>query len=343
MKQIWITKAGKPEVLQIREAPDPKPGEGEILIKVQSAGINFADIMARLGLYQDAPDLPCVVGYEVSGIVEATGEGVDNVHPGDKVIGLTRFQGYSSKIVVPDIQVFPLPEDWSVDEGAALPVNYLTAYQLLVVMGSIREGSRVLIHGAGGGVGTAATQIAQIFNATIYGTASPGKHDYIKRNGVDYPIDYRNEDFVERVMDFTDGSGVEIVIDAIGGKHWKRSYDVLRSTGRLLMFGVSSMAQSKKRSFFQTMKTLLSIPILKFYPVKLINENKGVLGVNVGHLWHEQSMVNTWADQLLKWAESGQIRPVVDTTFAFEDAPDAHHYIQDRKNKGKVCLHPDVE
>ncbi|MBS1271973.1 MAG: Quinone oxidoreductase 1 [Candidatus Marinimicrobia bacterium] len=340
MRQVWITKAGKPEVLQVKEAADPVPGEQQVTIDVKSAGINFADIMARMGIYQDAPDIPCVVGYEASGVIKEVGEEVSGWRAGDKVIALTRFNGYSSKLCVHQDQVFPLPEDWSFDEGAAMPVNYLTAYQLLVVMGSLREGDSVLIHGAGGGVGTAATQISKLFDATIYGTASPHKHEYIKNNGVDYPIDYRNEDFVEIVHDLTEGRGVQIVLDAIGGKHWKRSYDVLRSTGRLLMFGVASMAQSKTGSLYQTLKTVLGMPILKFHPIKLINQNKGVLGVNVGHLWHERDMVGKWARQLVEWAEAGKVCPIVDKTFAFEDAPKAHHYIQDRKNTGKVCLNP---
>jgi len=340
MRQVWITKAGKPEVLEVREAEDPIPGDGQVRIAVKSAGINFADIMARMGLYQDAPDIPCVVGYEVAGVVNSVGSEVTGYQVGDRVIALTRFNGHSSQLCVNEDQVFPLPESWSYDEGAAMPVNYLTAYQLLVVMGSIRSGDSVLIHGAGGGVGTAATQIATLFDATVYGTASPHKHNYLRHNGVDYPIDYRNEDFVEVIKEITNDLGVEIVLDAIGGKHWKRSYNALRSTGRLLMFGVSSMAQSKRRSLYDSLKMFLGIPILHFHPVKLINENKGVLGVNIGHLWHEGAMVAEWATQLIMWANEGKIRPVVDRTFSFENAHQAHHYIQDRKNRGKVCLNP---
>lgn len=185
--------------------------------------------------------------------------------------------------------LFKIPASLPYDEAAALPVNYLTAYQLLVVMGSIREGSSVLIHGAGGGVGTAATQIAKLFDATIYGTASPQKHDYIRDNGVHYPIDYRNRDFVKEVRRLTNGSGVQIVLDPIGGKNLKRSYEVLRSTGRLVMFGMSSMAQSKKKSIWNALKAVARVPLFKFHPVKLINENKGVLGLNIGHLWHERA------------------------------------------------------
>ncbi|MCF7803507.1 MAG: medium chain dehydrogenase/reductase family protein [Candidatus Marinimicrobia bacterium] len=341
MRQIWITKAGRPEVLQLKDAPDPSPGENEVVIDVKSAGINFADIMARLGVYQDAPDLPCVVGYEVAGVVESVGSKVTRLKMGDSVCALTRFGGYSTKIVVAESQAYPIPSGWSFEEASAMPVNYLTAYQLLVVMGSIRNGSSVLIHGAGGGVGTAATQIAKLYDATIYGTSSKKKHDYIRSNGVHHAIDYRNEDFVERINELTEDRGVEIVLDAIGGKHFSRSYDALRSTGRLLMYGMSSMAQSKRKSLWNALKAVVKLPLFKFYPVRLINENKGVLGVNIGHLWHERDLVTGWMQELIVWAEEGKIRPVVDTTFSFEEAPKAHHYIQDRKNLGKVCLVPE--
>jgi len=340
MRQIWITKAGPPEVLEMKEAPDPEVGAHAVRIAVESAGINFADIMARVGMYPDAPKPPCVVGYEVAGTIETVGGQVTAFQPGDRVFTSTRFGGYSSKVVAEARQVLPVPEGWSVHEAAGLPVNYLTAYQLLVVMGSIREGSSILIHSAGGGVGTAATQIARIFHAEIYGTASAHKHDYLKQNGVHHPIDYRSEDFREAVMDLTGGKGVDLVIDPLGGASWKKSYQSLKPTGRLLMFGVSSMVPGKAKSLLQAVKMLVGVPFLQFNPFNLLNQNKGVLGVNVGHLWDEQEMLLSWLRQLLEWADAGSVRPHIDTVFAFEQAAEAHHYIQDRKNLGKVCLQP---
>lgn len=340
MRQIWISKAGKPEVLEVRTTDDPVPAPDEILIDVKASGINFAEIMARLGTYPDAPQIPCVVGYEVAGVVETTGAHVEGIEVGSKVIGLIRFQGYSSKITLPMTQVYPLPEDWSFEEGAGFPVTYLTAYQLLIVMGNIRESQRVLIHNAGGGVGTAATQIAKLFGVEIFGTASADKHDYLMGNGVDHPIDYRNRDFVRRIHDLTNGEGVDLIVDSIGGKHFARSYNVLRPTGRLVMFGVSAMVQGKSRSYLDVAKMLLGTPLMKFHPINLMNQNKGVLGVNIGHLWEEVEMISGWLRKLLEWANSGQIRPVIDRVFSFEEAATAHHYIQDRRNKGKVILRP---
>jgi len=340
MRQVWITKAGAPEVLEVREAPDPVPGPGEVLIEVRSAGINFADIMARMGMYQDAPPLPCVVGYEAAGSVKAVGDHVSGLSPGSDVITMTRFNGYSSHLVVRENQVFPLPEHWSYHEGAGFPVNYLTAYQMLVVMGSIREGNSVLIHGAGGGVGTAASQIAGLYHATVYGTGSRWKHQYMEENGIDHPIDYHTTDFVEEIKQLTDGRGVDIILDSLGGKHWKRSYKTLRATGRLVLFGASSLAPGKKRSLIRALKTLIQMPHMTFHPLKLIDANKAIVGVNIGHLWHEADMVRGWMKRLLDWGEKGMLKPQIDTVFSFDRAAEAHHYIQDRKNKGKVCLEP---
>jgi len=340
MKQVWISKAGEPDVLELREAEDPVVSDSSILIDVKAAGINFADIMARLGIYPDAPKIPCVVGYEVAGIVEQVGSSVSQFAPGMRVIGMTRFGGYSSKITLKENQIFPLPEKWSFEEGAGFPVNYLTAYQLLVVMGSLRNGNSVLVHNAGGGVGTAATQIAKLYNAEIFGTASKHKHPFITENGVLHTIDYRSRDFVKEVKRITDGHGVDLVLDSIGGKHFSRSYDILKKSGRLLMFGVSTMAQGKSRSYADSVKMLFRTPLLKFHPINLMNHNKGVLGVNLGHLWDEPDMVQNWAYELLRWANEGRIRPNIDRTFSFEEAAAAHHYLQDRKNLGKVCLIP---
>src|SRR5436305_13655729 len=172
MRQIWITKAGGPEVLQIKDAPDPSPAAGEVRIRVEASGVNFADIMGRMGLYPDLPRMPVVPGYEVSGRVDAVGSGVDAEWLGRDVIALTRFGGYSEMISVPLNQVFPRPHALSAMEAAALPVNYFTAWQLIVVMGGLKRGECVLLHSPGGGVGLPATQSARHLGAMVSGTAS---------------------------------------------------------------------------------------------------------------------------------------------------------------------------
>ena len=344
MKQVWITKVGEPDVLELRDAPTPTPGPGEVLIRVEASGINFADIMARQGLYPDAPPLPAVVGYEVGGVVEAVGEGVTSVAEGDDVLAMTRFGGYASHVVVKAAQAFKRPEGMSAAVGASIPVNYITAFQALVVMGGIRHAQelggarmRVLIHGASGGVGTAAGDLGKIYGVELFGTASPGKHDYVRERGYDHAIDYRNEDWTAEVMDLTDGRGVDLILDPIGGAHWAKSLDVLAPTGRLVVYGFSAATGGGKLGM---LKAAARVPWLKFSPISLMNHNHGVLGVNVGHLWHLADEVAQWSRKLLRYYERGQIHPHVDRAFSLADAAEAHRYIEARQNVGKVVLEP---
>jgi len=338
VRQIWITRAGPPEVLELREAADPRPRPGEIRVRVEASGVNFADIMGRMGLYPDLPAMPVVVGYEVAGRVDAVGEGVDAAWVGRDVLAMTRFGGYADVVCVPEMQVYARPPGMSAEEGAALPVNYLTAYQLVVVMGSVRAGDTVLVHSAGGGVGIAATQLAKNAGATVIGTASRSKHEALRKLGVDHLIDGREEDFEKRVREITGGRGVELVLDPIGGESWTKGFRVLAPSGRIGMFGMSSVAAGKTRNLAALLKAAVSTPWLRFTPFTLMNENKGAFGVNVGHLWHEVRRVRRWVDALLEAYARGTIRPVVATRFPFERAAEAHHYIQDRRNLGKVLL-----
>jgi synaptic vesicle membrane protein VAT-1 len=340
MREVWITKTGGPEVLQVKEAPDPNPQAGEIRIRVERTGINFADIMARLGLYPDAPKLPAVVGYEVSGYVDAAGADVSEFKEGDAVVAFTRFGGYSDTVVVPEVQALFKPPGLSFDQAAAIPVNYITAYQMLVASGQVRAGEKVLIHQAAGGVGLAALDLCQIFGAETYGTASAGKHEFLKERGLHHAIDYRNEDFEEAIRRLTNGRGVNLALDPIGGDSWRKSWNSLGPTGRLIMFGFSSMASGEERSLRAVIQGLLQTPWFKFNPMNLMNVNKGVVGVNVGHLWHEVEMLKGWMKEILSWAIEGKLRPHVDRVFSFEEAGAAHQYIQDRKNIGKVLLRP---
>ena len=340
MRQIWIPRPGRPEVLEIRETELPEPKPNEMRIKVEAAGVNFADISGRLGIYQDLPPMPVVVGYEVGGCIDKIGENIDPVWLGKDGLGLTRFGGYSESVCVDQQQVFSRPAGMTASQGAALPVNYLTAYQLVCVMGGVRAGETILIHSAGGGVGIAAIQLAKHRGAKIIGTASTRKHEYLKQIGVEHCIDYRQADFEKRVMEITSGAGVELVLDAVGGKSFKKSYRSLSPTGRMGMFGVSSAAISKSRNRMAFFKMVANLPWFKFTPIELINNNKGVFGVNLGRLWGEMDRVGSWMEDLLELYSEGVIAPRVDATFHFSEAAAAHHYIQDRKNIGKVLLIP---
>lgn len=339
MRQILTSGNGGVNVMKIVDTPAPKPQKGELLIRVKAAGLNFADILARQGLYPDAPKTPAVMGYEVSGIVEAVGDGVDTSLTGKSVLAMTRFGGQSEMVCVAATQVFEKPDSMSFEEAAALPVTYLTAYDLIHIMGSLKAGETVLIHNAGGGVGLAAIDIAKHNGAHIIGTASSHKHDFLKNKGVDFVIDYRSKDWLSELFEYTNGKGVELITDPIGGSNFKKSYKALRSTGRLGMFGVSiTSGKSGLVGKWNMMKMAVSLPF--FHPVSLMNANKGVFGVNLGHLWHEGEKVGRWANEILKGYEEGWVHPHVDKVFPFEKIGEAHRYIEERRNIGKVILVP---
>lgn len=338
MRQIWITKAGLPDVLQSQTAPDPIPGNGEIRIRVQASGVNFADILGRMGTYPDAPAIPYVPGYEVAGVVDLVGQGVPDFKEGDNVFAATRFNGYSDVVCVPYKQAFKRLDWMPVHDAVSLPVNYLTAYMALLVMGSLKPGDKVLIHNAGGGVGLAALDICNIIGAETLGTASPEKHEFLIQRGLRHPIDYRNRDFEQVVQNITGHRGVQLILDPIGGKYWPKNYRSLSETGRLVHFGVSSMATGMKKSLLGLLRMLVWLPF--YTPFKLMNDNKGIIGVNLGHMWEQADLIQVWMRQLVSWYDEALFRPHIDKTFSFDEVAAAHLYVQSRKNIGKVVLIP---
>lgn len=338
MQQIVIPRIGGPEVLTLRDVEDPVPGPGEVCVDVHAAGVNFADIVARMGLYPDAPPLPAVVGYEVSGRISAVGEGTRALAVGTRVLAMTRFGGYSEKVVVPALQVLAIPDDLSFPSAAAIPVTYLTAWVGLVELGHLRAGHRVLVHAAAGGVGQAALQIALAFGAEVIGTASASKHERLRERGVAHCIDYRNDDFEQEIAKLTGGRGVDLVLDTIGGHSNRKSYRCLAPLGRLCMCGVSALAPGKRRSLWAAAKGLLAMP--RFSTLRLMNENRGVFGINMAHLWDEAQVLREMLEEILRRIGTGELAPVVDRTFSFAEAGAAHAYLQDRKNFGKVVLVP---
>jgi NADPH:quinone reductase-like Zn-dependent oxidoreductase len=344
VKAVVQTGTGGYEVLRVQERPDPPVGPGEVRIAVKAAGINFADTMARLGLYPDAPKPPCVLGYEVAGTVESIGDGVDSHAVGDRVVAGTRFGGQAELVVVPEEQALPLPERLSFEQGAAFPVNYGTAYAALIVMGSLRQGNRVLIHAAAGGVGIAATQIARNAGAAqILGTASPSKHEAIRAQGVTDPIDYRSLDFEAEAMRLTDGEGVDLAIDALGPTSFRKDYRLLRQGGRLVMFGLSESTSGGRRDLRATLGSLAKMPLATFpwwKSLNAINENKGVFGLNMLHWWDREGSLDRLTEPLMADLAAGRLEPVVAEAFPFERAGEAHEFIGARRNVGKVVLFP---
>jgi NADPH:quinone reductase-like Zn-dependent oxidoreductase len=343
MKAVVQTGNGGFDVLQVQERPDPPVGPGEVRIAVKAAGVNFADTMARVGLYPDAPKPPCVMGYEVAGTIESVGEGVTDFALGDRVMAGTRFGGQAELVTVPADQALPLPERLSFEQGAAFPVNYGTAYAALVIMGSLREGDRVLIHAAAGGVGIAATQIARNASADIFGTASPSKHDAIRAQGVAHAIDYRSQDFEAETMRITGGEGVDLVIDALGPTSFRKDYRVLRPGGRMVMYGLSEVTKESGRDIPAALRSLVKMPLATipwWKSLALMNENKGVFGLNMLKWWEREGSLDRLTEPLVADLAAGRLEPVVSEAFPFERAGEAHKFIAERRNVGKVVLFP---
>jgi NADPH:quinone reductase-like Zn-dependent oxidoreductase len=298
--------------------------------------VNFADVMARLGLYPDAPKPPMVVGYEVAGLVDAVGADVTDVRVGDRVLAMTRFGGYADRVVVPALFAFPVPGGINDAVAAAIPVNYLTAFLALYRIANLLEGEIVLVHGAGGGVGIAATQLARLRGATVIGTASSAKHEAIRQLGVQHAIDYRDGNLVANVRHITGKRGVDVVLDPIGGRSFSDSYRLLAPLGRLIVYGVSSLASGERRNWLHAAITMLRMP--RFGPLSLMNRNRGVFGLNLGHLWREHAQLADAMRAILREVDAGRLQPIVARTFPLEHAADAHRFMQSRSNIGKVVL-----
>jgi synaptic vesicle membrane protein VAT-1 len=341
MRQIWISMAGPPEALTIREAPDPEVQKGEMRVRVEASGVNFADIMGRMGLDPDFPPIPVVPGYEIAGCVDAVGGGVDASWVGRDVFALTRLGGYADVVCVPQAQVFARPQSMSAEEGASIPVSYLTAWRLIVVVGGLKKADAVLIRSAGGGLGIAAAQIAKHIGAQVIGTASGAEYRELRALGVvDQLINDRTEDFEERTWQFTGGRGVELILDADDEESLKTGYRVFAPPGRLGAFGAPPAAKSKTGGMLGLLSRLATSPRLQFDPLSLITANKEVFRADLGHMWGEIDRMRGWLDQLMSLWERGAIRPKIARTFSFEEAALAHHFIRDRKTIGKVLLIP---
>jgi NADPH:quinone reductase-like Zn-dependent oxidoreductase len=332
MRAVVITKHGGPEVLKVQDRPDPPLGAGEVRIAVAAAGINFADVMARMGLYPDAPKTPCVVGYEVAGTILEVGEGVEGLSPGQRVLAGTRFGGYASQVVVPADDVVPLPDELTFEQGAAIPVNYATAWAALIGYGALQPGERVLIHSAGGGVGIAATQIAKRAGAEVFGTASPGKHERCRELGVDRAVDYTRPGWERGIGSF------DVILDAVAGKSFRTSYRLLRPGGRLVAFGASSLVSGQRRNVLAALRTLARMP--RFNLIKQMSESKAVIGLNMLTLWKDRGSLQPWIEPLQAMLEDGTIQPVIAGAFAFDQAGAAQTMISERRNVGKVVLVP---
>lgn len=340
MRAIVIPKHGPPSVFEERELPDPRLAPRDVRIRIEAAGVNFADLMGRVGLYPDAPPMPYAPGYEVAGVVEEAGPKVDEaVRPGARVMATTRFWGYAERVRVPQHWAAPIPEDVDFVTAAAVPVNYLTAYLALVHCGAVKEGERVLVHGGAGGVGLAVLDLARTRGVSLYATAgSDGKCRRLEALGVAKAINYRAEDYAQAARRALRGGGFHLILDPLGPASFQKGLDLLEPLGRIVCYGFSSLVTGPKRKLWHAVTSLLKAS--KVNPITLMNQNKGVYGLNLAHLFTERDLHALAMRRMAEMLGAGEIRPTLDRTFPLtaEGAARAHAYLHERRNFGKVVL-----
>ena len=336
MKAAVLVRNGKADnSFEIQEIEKPKVGPGQLLIKVEAFGLNFADIMARQGNYQDCPPLPAIIGYDVVGEVTEIGSGVDNVKVGDRVTSMTRFGGYAEYAVADYRACAKINKDYPAEKATALTTQYCTAYYCFNEQMNLHKGDKVLIHAAAGGVGTALVQMANDRGCEIFVTAgSDSKLVYLKSIGVDHPINYRTQDFEVEVRKIVGEAGVDAVFDPVGGKSVKKGLKLLGSGGRILLFGASDMTGA---NIFGKIGTGLGFGF--YHPVEFMLSSKAMIGVNMLRIGDNRPMVlKRCLENVVRLVEEGILDPTVAKVFKAENLAEAHAYLEGRSSMGKVSV-----
>ena len=343
-RAIRIEKHGPPEVFVEREVPLPDPGPGEVSIRVEAAGINFADLLMRAGLYDTVPPRPYSPGFEIGGIVTAVGEGAmrgdgEPWREGDPCVALLRHGGYARDVVLPTRNVFNRPTGLSAVEAAAAPVVFLTAHVCLFESARVREGETALVLGAGGGVGTAAVQLAVAHGLRVIGTAgTERKRAFVADElGAEACFDSRG-DWEPDVLAQVGERGIDVALDSVGGAATASCQRLLAPLGRIVFYGFSEAMPGNSRNWLRAARAWLSTP--RFHPLSLIQPGIGVAGVHLLHLHDQEEILREHLGQILNSVMNGELRAVVDRTFPLtrDGAVEAHQYIHERRNLGKVVL-----
>lgn len=337
MRAATLVQYGSAEhSFEIREVATPTPGPGQIRIKVQGFGLNFADVMARLGLYQAAPPLPAILGYDVVGTIDVVGPDVTSHNIGDRVMALTRFGGYAEYVLAEEMAAVKISEDMSNGAAVALSTQYCTAYYLAYEMANLQSGDKVLIHAAAGGVGTALTQMAIHKNCEVFGTCgSEEKMDYIRTNGVHYAINYRSEDFNLAIDKVMAGERLDVIFDPVGGKSIKKGFRLLGAGGRIYSFGFSSMNQAK--NIFSKMKKLIECGF--YHPLQFLSKSKGMIGVNMLEIADRKPhKIARVMKAVVEQHQEGIVNPHVGGSYPVEELGAAHAFLESRKSMGKIVV-----
>ncbi|XP_069675674.1 synaptic vesicle membrane protein VAT-1 homolog-like [Periplaneta americana] len=342
MRAVVLTGFGGLKSVKVLKKPEPTLGEGEVLIRVKACGLNFQDLMVRQGAIDSPPKTPFILGFECAGEVEEIGEGVDEFKVGDRVVALPEYRAWAELVAVPARYVYPIPDDLSFLDAAAIAMNYLVAYILLFELGGLSPGKSVLVHSAGGGVGQAVAQLSKtVSDVKVFGVASKGKHEALKES-IDHLLE-RGSDYASEVRKLSP-EGVDIVLDCLCGEECNRGYSLLKPMGKYILYGSSNVVTGETKSFFSVARSWWQVD--KVSPIKLFDENKTLSGLNLRHLLFQQSGA-PYAKGVMEsvfslWKE-GKIKPVVDSTWALEDVPEAMQKMHDRKNIGKIVLDPEME
>ncbi|XP_049298568.1 synaptic vesicle membrane protein VAT-1 homolog-like isoform X2 [Anopheles funestus] len=343
MRAVVLTGFGGFKNVKILKKPEPSPQAGEVLIRVKACGLNFQDLMVRLGAIDSPPKTPTILGFECAGEIEAVGEEVEGFKVGDRVVALPEFRAWSELVAVPIKYVYHIPEEMTFQDAAAIVMNYLVAYILIFDLVSLREGKSMLLHSVGGGVGQAIVQLVRtVPNVTIFGVCSKSKHEALAATGlIDHLID--RTDYVNEVRKITT-EGVDIVMDCLCGEECNRGYGLLKPMGKYILYGSSNVVTGETKSFFSVARSWWQVD--KVSPIKLFDENKSLGGFNLRHLLYQQDgseYVRSTVDKIFGLWKEGKVRPVVDSAWALEDVAEAMQKMHDRKNIGKLVLDPSME
>ena len=337
MKAIYLVKFGEPDVaFQIRETNVPTLNENQVLIKVEAFGLNFADVSARKGKYRDCPPLPCVLGYDVVGIVETAGKNVSNVKAGDRVAALTRFGGYAEYAVTDARAVVKIQQGMVLTFAGAIAVQYCTAYYASYECVNVHEGDHVLVHAAAGGVGTALVQLLKLKGAVVFGTCgSNEKAAYLKSLGVDYPINYKTTDYKTEVTRILGKKKLDVIFDSIGGKYVRDGIDLLGTGGRMVCYGASQIMMSG--NFFSKIRSALQFGI--YHPASFMIKSKSLIGVSMLRLADSKpEVIQRCLQGVVALADQGAIKSAGGLEFPVDQLAQAHQILEERKTMGKVMV-----